>query len=202
MKTYKIIIISAILFFSGCTGKNLSFQTMKLEEAAKTNIQLGLGYLKEGEPQRAKQKLLAAMQQAPHDPETYLAMAYYCMNVEEWEQANFFYQKALALSPHSSQAQNDYGIFLCRTGQYSMAIRYFLSAAQKPEYTKQADAYENAGLCALKIPDALAAQRYFKKALTYSAHRPISAARLETSDKPLPRHSKGKILLTDLSIHP
>ena len=47
----------------------------------------------------------------------------------------------------------------------------------EPEYTETANAYENAGLCAMEIPNPTLAKEYFEKALQQNAS--LTTARLK-----------------------
>lgn len=147
------------------------------QQAASYNTQLGLGYLQQGEMERAKTKLNKAMAQGPEIPSVHAAMAYYHEKTGELDLADAEYRKAISLNPRAGEALNNYGAFLCGRGQYQKAIDYFLQAVKDPNYTTTAQAYENAGLCALKMPNQTLAQGYFEKALQQDPSR--SAALLE-----------------------
>ena len=79
---------------------------------AHLNIQLGMGYLQNGQTARAKQKLLTALAQAPELPETHMAMGYFLLKTGELQQAQAYYQTALKLAPERGDVQNSYGVFL------------------------------------------------------------------------------------------
>ncbi|EKD92180.1 MAG: hypothetical protein ACD_29C00132G0001, partial [uncultured bacterium] len=85
-----------------------------------------------------------------------------------------YYQKAIDVEPHSGAAINNYGTFLCRTGRYQEAIQSFLKAAIEPNYLQSASAYENAGICALKMSNILLAKKYFHEALNNNPSMPFS----------------------------
>jgi type IV pilus assembly protein PilF len=131
-----------------------------LSKAASFNIQLGMGYLKQGDRPRAKKKLLSALKQAPESPDVNAAMAYYFEKTDEMDQAQKYYLKALSLSKNSGAQLNNYGTFLCRQAKYEKAESYFLKAVKDEQYINTAGAYENAGLCALAIPDNDKAKLY------------------------------------------
>lgn len=150
----------------------------KKVKAAKINTHLGLAYLERHDIQRAKQKLLLALDQAPTIPEAWYSMGYLLESTGNKEKANQYYLKAIHLSPDRGDVLNNYGTFLCRSGDYQGAIRQFLKAVQDPKYLELAAAYENAGLCAQKIPDSTAAMQYFKQALAEDVNRPTSLIEL------------------------
>jgi len=142
-----------------------------LNKAASYNVQLGLGYLKQGDRPRAKKKLLVALEQEPNSPDVNAAMAYFFEQTNELEDAKTYYLKAVALSSNSGSQLNNYGTFLCRQGEYKKAEGYFLKAINDMHYVNTAGAYENAGLCALAIPDNAKASEYFKSALNQDPAR-------------------------------
>jgi len=153
---YKTILVTSLLFIQACS--TVDHQAV--------NINLGLAYLQENKPELAKYRLLLALEQAPHDAFTQGAVAYYLEKTGEFTQAEQHYLLAIRFAKHPGAAKNNYGTFLCRRGQYQDAIDYFLEAAQDLYYLNTANAYENAGRCALKIPDRQQAKMYFSKAIS------------------------------------
>jgi type IV pilus assembly protein PilF len=146
---------------------------------AKINIQLGVHYLQENNVFRAKQKLILALNQAPNIPETWYTMAYYFEITGNNEEAQRYYLKSIAIAPERGDVQNNYGTYLCRMGRYKESIKYFLLAAENPQYLDTASAYENAGFCALKIPDRNLAIKYFNKAVIEDPKRLVSQQELK-----------------------
>ena len=140
-------------------------------KAAGYNVQLGLGYLKEGDTTRAKRKLLIALAQNSTSAETHDAMAYFLEQTGTPKRARTHYLKAIQLAPNKGAPLNNYGSFLCRQGQYQLAEHYFLQAIANPNYINTANAYENAGLCASLIPDWAKATNYLQKALDKEPNR-------------------------------
>jgi type IV pilus assembly protein PilF len=160
--TYLIV----LLFLSGCTSVPEQNKT-----SAGFNVQLGVAYMEQGQMERAKQKLLLALKQAPTWPPALDAMALYAEKTGDIDAAKQYYLRSLAIAPNDGSVQNNYGAFLCRTGHLQEAETYFLRAAQDKTYLSTAEAYENAGLCALKIPNRKKAIFYFEKALLHSPGR-------------------------------
>lgn len=143
----------------------------KSEIGAGYNVELGVGYLQQGNIPRAKAKLLLALKQAPDWPPALDAMGYFLEKTGDADQALVYYQRSLAVAPHDGKVLNNYGTFLCRQKKYVQAEHYFLAAVKDPNYLTTAEAYENAGLCALNIPDDKKAEAYFKKALLQEPQR-------------------------------
>lgn len=143
----------------------------KPTEAAAYNSQLGLAYLKQGNRSLAKHKLLLALSQDPNSANANAAMAYFLEKTGELDKAQIYYQKAMATAPKAGTQLNNYGAFLCRRGSYAQAETYFMKAVNDIEYEHTAGAYENAGLCALAIPNNDKAKFYFNKALEQDPER-------------------------------
>ena len=134
-------------------------------EAAAYNTQLGLAYLERGDRPRAKHKLVQALTQSPHSAAVNTAMGYFMEKSGDIDSARRYYQRAMQFEPGRGANLNNYGAFLCRIGQYKNAQIYFLKAVRDEKYEQTAAVYENAGLCAMAIPDLPTAEKYFVKAL-------------------------------------
>lgn len=178
LKARYLLFILACLFIQACThNEDNEKQNLKkpdLSKAASYNVQLGLGYLKQGDRPRAKKKLLTALEQEPKSPDVNSAIAYYFEQTSELEQAEKYYLKALSLASNGGAQLNNYGAFLCRQGNYKKAEHYFLKATSDLQYIHTAGAYENAGLCALSVPNPDKAKLYFTKALNQDPSRKVS----------------------------
>jgi len=135
------------------------------KQAAILNAKLGLAYLSKGYYSASKERILSALRDDPHVAVSWYSMAFYLEKTGDANTANTYYKKAISVEPHSGDAKNNYGTFLCRAGKYQAAIQYFLAAAKEPSYLDDAGAYENAGACAMLIPDNKLAMHYFKLAL-------------------------------------
>ncbi|GGI76193.1 type IV pilus biogenesis/stability protein PilW [Legionella impletisoli] len=175
MKTYLLFIITAFLLVACQQNKDPADEPISKEynraDAASFNTQLGLAYLKQGNPPRAKRKLLLALSQAPDSPGVNAAMAYFLEKTGDINEARTYYKKAMSLAPGSGAQLNNYGTFLCRQGEYKHAEEYFAKAVKDVKYENTAAAYENAGLCALEIPDYPKAKHYFSRALEQDPSR-------------------------------
>lgn len=179
----KAFFIIAVFFLSACSSvsqqatssdvaqQDLAYKIYKENltrhnpRAAVINVQLAMGYLEQGNTQQAKHKIELAMQQDKNSSLVMGGMAYFLEKTGEPEAADTYYRAAIKLAQNKGEANNNYGAFLCRKKQYTQAIQYFLMAVADQRYTTPGEAYENAGLCALKIPDQQLAAQYFRKAL-------------------------------------
>lgn len=180
-----LIILSSLVFLllslQSCvlSGNMNNSNQNAYQIAADDNIKLGLAYLQEGNTPRAKEKLLLAADQAPRWSVAKDALGYFFESTGDKKEAEKYYQQAIRLSPNDGASLNNYGAFLCRDHRPVDAEKRFLQAAAIPDYLNTAEAYENAGLCALSVSDKNKAKIYFKKALQQEPQREISTRELE-----------------------
>jgi type IV pilus assembly protein PilF len=139
--------------------------SVDLEQAALYNVQLSMAYLQQGNIERSQQKILLALRNAPNSPTVLAGYAMFLSTTGDIAEAEKTYQRALSIAPNSGEVRNNYGIFLCQQKRQQEGITQFLQAVQQNEYIQKAGAYENAGLCAIEIPDRELAIKYFHQAL-------------------------------------
>lgn len=139
-------------------------------QAALVNVELGLGYLAQGEIARAKTKLVHAVELAPKSSETHAAFGHFLEMIGEFKDSEREYKKAVSLA-HDGSAYNNYGTFLCRRARFKEADKAFHQAIKDKGYARTAEVYENAGLCALKWPSDEKAAEYFNIAITQDPQR-------------------------------
>ncbi len=179
MKRNLLLLWTALIALSGCVtettiiGKNSVKQENSIDNAAaaKTRIQLGMGYLNNGQMAPAKYNFEQGIELDPDSAEPYLALAYYYQAVGDKSSAQRTYEKLLSSHGNNPDVLNNYGAFLCRNLNYSEADKMFMRAIAQPHYLKMDDSYENAGICALKSGKKEKAQEYYKLALGYNPHK-------------------------------
>jgi type IV pilus assembly protein PilF len=187
-----LLIIGIMSCLAACQTAQSSAEEEKKITAAKINDQLGIAYLERHDIQRAKQKFLLALDLAPNIPESWYSMGYFLESSGNREQAKKYYLKSVELAPERGDVLNNYGTFLCRSGDYQGAVSHFLKAAQDPKYLDVAAAYENAGLCSLKVPNNAQALAYFEKALAEDPGRSASLIELAELNYKLGNYKKAR----------
>ena len=146
-------------------------QRQRLHQAAKTNVQLGIEYMREGDMEMSLTKFQKALEQDPDLSGAHGGIAVLYDRLNENEKPGKHFRKALKLSPDNSQIQNNYGQFLCKQGEYEKANEQFDAAASNPVYSARTAALTNAGTCAMQIPDLEKAEVYFRRALEIDSRR-------------------------------
>jgi type IV pilus assembly protein PilF len=156
-------------------------------KAALLNVEMGEAYLAQGQITRAKQKFIHALELKPKMPEAHSSIGYFFETVGDLEEAERHYKQAISFGDRKGKFYNNYGTFLCRQGRYKEADKAFNSAINDKHYIKTAEAYENAGVCAMKQPDVDKAYAYLQTALKRDPFR--YSAMLELASLELNRHN-------------
>ena len=143
-------------------------------EAAEINMRLGLNYMQRGDYAIALEKLEKSLKQNPNLPSAHNTIALLYQRLGQNDKAEAHFLEAVERAPDYSQAQNNFGVFLCSQERYEDAEQRFLNAVKNPLYDSQELAYENAGLCTKRIPDMEKAENYFRKALQINPNLPKS----------------------------
>lgn len=178
----RAILIFFAAFFAGCAGTNsgsgpgpgsglssapVSEQasTGMAEKSAKTHTELGSLYLESGNLAVALDEArLAAATDPGYAPALNLLGLVHFM-LKETPQAKAAFERAIQLAPGDPQIANDYGWFLCQSGQERESFKYFEAASRNPLYKTPTRPYTNAGLCYLRIKDDKSAEENFQRAV-------------------------------------
>jgi type IV pilus assembly protein PilF len=134
-------------------------------QAAAVNLQLGVGYLQQGNLQIAKQKLERALSEDAHNPQIHSAMGLLDERLGKDKDADREYRTSLELAPHDPSLLNNYAVFLCSHGRAVEGVRNFEEAATNPLYRSPWAAYTNAGVCSRGAHHEAEAAQLYTRAL-------------------------------------
>jgi type IV pilus assembly protein PilF len=156
------------------------------EEARQAYIQLGLGYLQQGQTERAKAPLKKALEMDSSDPDANSALGLVFQAEGEPALADQYYNKALSSRPKDARILNNYGSFLYEQKRYKDAYERFEQAADDILYAERSRVFENLGMTATKLGDREAAREHFTKALRLNGQQPralLEMAELSYEDR-------------------
>ena len=149
MNTRWTAILTASLLI-GCVSSDGS-KALKREDpteaAAKTNIQLGIAYLQQGNYTVAREKLERSLKQNPKDPDVHTTRGLLYDRTGEPKLADKHYQQALKLAPDNPDVSNNYAIYLCKRGRVDEGVERFSAVAANKYYRTPEVALTNAGVC-------------------------------------------------------
>ena len=166
MKNFSAI-ATICLICQGCVSTTTSSIAPESDEdAAIANLNLGLGYLRQGRPDLAVEIFERALEFNSGLADAHSSIAVAHDQLGEIDEAEEHYERATELEPENPGAANSYAVFLCRQERWEDAEPYFRSAAENPRYLTPEAALTNAGVCARAAGDFETAEAYFRDALT------------------------------------
>ncbi|GAB5606281.1 type IV pilus biogenesis/stability protein PilW [Sideroxyarcus sp. TK5] len=161
MKPWMVYLLALLL--AGCAGGGVPDE--RARSSAKIHTELAASYFERGQYSIALQELGAAMQADDSYAPAYNVRGLVRMTLREDEQADRDFRRALKIDPHSASTLNNYGWFLCQRGKPKESIAKFMDALKDPLYNTPDVAYANAGVCAIKAGDLVAAESFLERAL-------------------------------------
>ncbi len=170
MKKSEILlaIIAAGSLLTGCvtTTSTTSAENVADEEnAAALNYQLGAQYLRSGNFERARDRLLLSIELDPKNAIAHYTLALVYENLDNLRLATESYEDAIRIAPRDFNVQNAYAVFLCKQRDFDGARKQFDRAIRVPENDNSYITMTNAGVCMMQKPDAAVAEQYFRDAL-------------------------------------
>jgi type IV pilus assembly protein PilF len=129
-------------------------------------MNLGAGYLRQGNVTLAIERLERALAQDPRLVQAHSTIALAYDQIGSLEEAETHYLRATELDPRSGNAANFYAVFLCnRQQRWADAVPYFRRAADDSNYPTPEAALTNAGVCARDAGEVEVATENFREAL-------------------------------------
>jgi len=178
------VVLSVML--GGCVTEQTSGRVQpkeQPEEAADLNVQLGVGYLRQGDLKAAQSKLEKAVELEPDNVTAHRALGLVYERLGDTAGAERHYRKAVSLAPDGPEALNSLAIFLCGKDETrTEALKTFnraIAVPQSKQYSNKAMLNTNAGVCAKPVDLALA-ENYLRTALAFD--NTFSDALLQLAD--------------------
>lgn len=149
------IVFSLPVFANAANNKNL----------ADIRSKLAIEYAKLGNYKVAMENADQAIRADSAVAEPYLAKAYINLLLGQNKDAEDNFLRALSIEPGNSEANNNYGLFLCENGRVKESQDYFNRALSNPLYTEPQAAYLNLARCSAKLHENQQANDYLLTAL-------------------------------------
>jgi len=176
----RILILILLISLGGCVaGKNTAMQeTPDRSKLLQGQIDLGLGYIRNGEYQRAKENLNRALSLDPKSPVAHNAFGLLFQLEGEDELAEEYFNRAIRFDSSFSQARNNYGAFLFSQERYDEAIEQLLLASKDRFYRGRPSSFENLGIAYLRRGNLKSAEDAFIRSIELNPGQPRSLLEL------------------------
>lgn len=156
-----LAVLAACVSSGGSVGDPVSEN-----EAAVANMNLGAGYLRQGNTTLAIERLQRALAQDPNLVQAHTTIAIAYSQIGSFDEAEEHFKRATQINSSDGGAANAYAAFLCERGnRWAEAQPYFRRAAADTTYGTPEVALTNAGMCARAAGDLAAAEENFRSAL-------------------------------------
>jgi type IV pilus assembly protein PilF len=183
------LLLLAASLLAGCvsTGNVDPMKTNEgRDEARSAYVQLGIGYLQQGQTERAKVPLKKALELDSSDADAHAALALVFQIEMEPKLADEHFRKALSVRRDDARLLNNYGSFLFEQQRYAEAMERYTQASQDSLYPERSRVFENLGLTALQLKQREQAKAYFERSLRLNSRQPralMEMAQLSYEDK-------------------
>ena len=170
-----IALIPILMLLGGCVTETLSGKEpieQQPNEAAEYNVQLGIGYLRQGDLPSAQRKLEKAVELNPSNVTAYRALGIVYQRLGDSEAANRMYRRAVELAPNDPDSLNSLAVYLCGedAGRVEALVLFdkAIKVPQSKQLSNKAMLNTNAGICA-KEGDLPRAEDYLRTALAFDS---------------------------------
>lgn len=141
-------------------------------EILQKQLELGIGYLRNGDYQRAKDRLNRALEIDPRSATVHTTFGLVFQLEGELELAERYFKSAIRHDPDLTQARNNYGAFLFAQKRYQEAIEQLSRASENRFYVNRASVFENLGVAYATVGDMEGADFAFGRAVQLNPEQP------------------------------
>lgn len=165
------ILILTLAACAGTSGPRASQNTPN-SRAADENVALAQQYIQDGQYEVALGRLEHALTLDPRSASAHTMMGLLNERIGRDQQAGVSYRRATELDPEGGDVNNNYGTWLCKSGQPAESLRWFERAIDDPFYRTPDSALSNAGTCARMAGDLVKSEEYLRRALDANGSNP------------------------------
>jgi type IV pilus assembly protein PilF len=162
-----LLLIGLGLMLASCAGTNgfSGSNSERTKRAAELQVQMAQEYLKRGNLEVARDKLVRALELDPYSAQAHTVSGFLNESIGDYIQAELHYRRAVEILPKNGDMSNNFASFLCRRGRYQEAQTLFQVAVSDPYYKTPEVALANAGICAKDGGNLELAESYLRDAL-------------------------------------
>ncbi|SHK97294.1 type IV pilus biogenesis/stability protein PilW [Phytopseudomonas punonensis] len=187
LRSLLFVLIASLLTACVSTG---DVDPMKTSEGRKkaydSFVQLGIGYLQQGETGPAKVPLKNALDIDSSAPDAHAVLALVFQREMEPKLADEHFRKSLSRNPKDARLLNNYAGFLFEQKRYKEAMERYSLAAEDSLYPERARVFENMGMTAMMLNQREQAKTYFERSLRLNSRQPralLEMANLSFEDR-------------------
>jgi type IV pilus assembly protein PilF len=171
----RIVLLLLALLVSSCqsiktpNGESTDNGTAELVQR---HLDLAVGYLRNRDYQRAKEKLAKALDIDPKNADVHATYGLVFQLEGETDIAEEYYKKAVKYGPQSAQIRNSYGAFLFSEKRFQEAVEQLSKASEDRFYPNRPMVFENLGVAYNRIREPEKAEYAFMRATQLNPQQP------------------------------
>ncbi len=161
-----LVIFAATLLVSACatTPSDLP-QKWETSKRAEAHVDLGLDYLRRGQFDVAREELDLAISIDPNSDSAHHGKGLLMAQTGYVEDAKKLFAKAVSLNSSNFLAANDYGIYLCRNGDFDRGIKTLQRVEARPDNKLATNTQLGLGICNFEQGNVPEAKQHFRNVL-------------------------------------
>lgn len=180
----RMLTISLLFVLVGCSTTSTPVEpdrnSAEVEELLQRQMDLAVGYLRNRDYARAKEKLNRALEISPRYAPAHATYGLLFQAEGESELAEEFFKNAVRYDSEDSQARNSYGAFLFSEQRFHEAVKQLEKASENRFYTNRPVVFENLGRAYRRIGDSEGAEFAFTRAIQLNPNQ--AGATMELAD--------------------
>lgn len=167
------VVVTLSLLLAGCaSGGGSSMSRDAADSKVKALVDLGVGYIRNGEYARAKDNLNKALALEPRSAVAHNMFGLVFQLEGESALADEYFTKAIRLDGGYSAARNNYGAFLYEQGRFAEAVAQFEICADDRLYDRRSQVFESLGASYAKLGQAKKAEAAFVRSVQLNPSQP------------------------------
>ena len=149
-----------------------------VRKRARIRMELATGYFEQGKTSVALDELKQVIASDPTFPDAYSLRGLIYMRLNDMQQAEDSFRRAVVLNPRDPDVNHNFGWLLCQRGRYAEAQQAFEVVMANGAYAGRAKTLMAQGLCEARAGNMGAAERSLARSLELDAANPVTGYNL------------------------
>ena len=145
---------------------------------ARLRLELAANYFQQGQTNVALDELKQALLADPSYADAYNLRGLVFMRLDDKQQAEESFRRAMALNPRDADVLHNYGWLLCQQSRYSESTAMFARAIANPNYGGQAKTLMTQGICQVRAGQRAEGERSLSQSYELDAGNPVTGYNL------------------------
>jgi len=190
-----LLLVSVIFLLSSCSSvQRGTDKAANKTDIVERSIDLGVGYLQQGDYGRARANLLKALELDSSSVRAHNTLAIVFQKEGEFGLAESHFLKAIKFDGEFAAARNNYGAFLFSQKRTLDAIEQLQMAAENRFYNRRHQAFENLGVAFLELGSIESARVVFERAISLNPNQSRALLELALLEYDAQEYSRARTL--------